>query len=191
MLILAGTFCLAAAGALTIEQQMELSNKMIRLHVIAKSDDTRDQQLKLAVRDAVLGEMKGQKFSSRDEAQVWLQQNLQHLSETASAVLLTEHCTDPVRISLGMEQYPVRYYETFSLPAGEYLSLKVMIGEAAGKNWWCVVYPAICLSAGVDGMKEAAVSAGFSSGEVQLITERSPEIQVKFKILELIQNLRN
>ncbi len=190
LFVLAGTLCLAAAGAVTAVQQEQLSEKLIRLHVIANSDDDGDQQRKLLVRDAVLAFLQEQELQSRQQTLSWLTENLDDLSNLAFRVLEEENCAMPVTVSIGQEYYPVRHYETFSLPAGEYLSLKIMLGEAQGKNWWCVVYPAICVPAVGQEFSDAAVDAGFTQGEIRFITEDTPDVKIKFKLLEWLQKIK-
>ena len=190
LFLLMGSLCLAAAGAVTAVQQEELSEKIIRLHVVANSDDEEDQRVKLLVRDAVLSHLREQKFEGRQQTVLWLNENLDALSDIALSVLENENCPMPVTVCMGQENYPVRHYDTFSLPAGEYLSLQIMLGSAKGKNWWCVVYPAICVPNVGTEFNASAVSAGFTQDEIRFITEDTPEIKIKFKLLEWIQKIK-
>ena len=189
LLIVAGSVCVAAAGARASAQQKAISEKLIRLHVIANSDSNADQKLKLQVRDAVLEYLEGQRWRDRDEAQMWLHKNLPLLESTCAAKLKSLGCNHSVTAVLENEIYPTRTYDTFSLPAGEYLSLKIVLGEGEGKNWWCVVYPAICVPSTAE-LTEVAAAAGFSDGEVAFITEDNAGIEVRFKILELLNFMK-
>ena len=92
---------------------------------------------------------------------------------------------------MGRELFPTREYETFSLPAGTYTALRVTIGSGQGHNWWCVVFPSICVSASTEEFEEAAQTAGLTDGEIQLITESSEGYELKFKSMELVQKLKN
>ena len=98
--------------------------------------------------------------------------------ETARKTLAERGCAAPVSVSLSEEDYPTRDYGDFSLPAGRYLSLRVVIGEGKGKNWWCVLFPPLCTAASVDG-----VPLGLSDAEYRLVTEGKKS--VRFKTLEL------
>ena len=89
------------------------------------------------------------------------------------------------------EVFPTREYETFSLPAGTYTSLRVTIGEGSGHNWWCVVFPSICMSASMEEFEEAALTAGMTDGEIKLITEESDGYVLKFKSMELLQKVKD
>jgi len=118
---------------------------LIRLHVLAASDSTQDQELKLIVRDKAL-EAAQDILSGCDQfedAYAVLDERIDEIERAAACVAEGA----PVRASLGVESYPVRDYDGFSLPAGVYHSLKIEIGEAEGKNWWCVVYPSLCMAA--------------------------------------------
>lgn len=191
ILLLTGSICLAAAGASVSAQQQELSAKLIRLHVIANSDSPLDQQQKLKVRDAVMSAIGKNDWSSREESRQWLEENLQELCDVALQTLYREGNPQRVSAQLCREQYPTRVYDDFSLPSGEYTSLKLVIGEGKGQNWWCVVYPAICMPAAGKDFASEAVSAGLSGKEISLISEDTREVKIKFKLLEMLQNLQN
>lgn len=184
--ILAGTLCLGAAASGVWAEQRSLSGKLIRLHVIGASDSQEDQSAKLLVRDAVLQVLSEQRWQSRDEAEASLRGLLPQLCRVGEDALQQLDSQQSVTAELTYEDYPTRDYGSFRLPAGEYLSLRVMIGEGEGKNWWCVVYPALCLHASVGA---TAASAGFTAGEVALITEDSPQVMVRFRLLELLQSV--
>lgn len=182
----------AAALTMTVtalqQEQAALAEKLIRLHVVANSDSEMDQQLKLQVRDAVLNKAEQVVQYAEDPAAA-LQAALPLLKETAETCLRKCGSTQAAEVSLKYERFPTRAYETFSLPAGVYPSLRIVLGEGKGHNWWCVVFPSVCLRA-VSQVEAAAVSAGFSEGEIHMITH--PEEYVfKFKILELLQQLQN
>ena len=165
---LAATAAWAAAGA--HETQEDLAGKLIRLHVLANSDSQTDQAVKLRVRDAVL---------EAAEAQ---------LEEAMASSVLAENGFDyPVQAALTWEDYPTREYDTFTLPAGRYLSLRVRLGEGAGQNWWCVVFPPLCLSATTEDFTDSAQTAAMTEEEVALITQESEGYVGRFKIIELVE----
>lgn len=176
-----------SAMALQREQAV-LSEKLIRLHIVANSDSEQDQRVKLMVRDAVL-QMLEPSLKKTDDPERLIVEKLPEIQVIAEHVLKEQNLQQPVSISLGYERFPTRVYDSFSLPAGVYQSLRVTLGEGQGHNWWCVVFPAICLPAAGE-MKEAAVEAGLSGEEIKLITEADGRYVVKFKILELLQDVQ-
>ena len=154
---------------------------VIRLHVLAASDSEDDQSDKIAVRDAILdgyGDLfRG--FSDRAEAEAAITPELrEQIAATAEQTLAARGRAASVAVTLSEEEYPTRDYGNFTLPAGRYLSLRVVIGEGKGKNWWCVLFPPLCTAASVDG-----VPLGLSDAEYRLVTEGKKS--VRFKTLEL------
>jgi len=164
-------------------EQRALSDKLVRLHVIAVSDTAEDQAVKLRVRDAVLSRVEPALAEARDagEAAEILRGLLPELENTARWISGQEQ----VRASLGRENYPTRHYEDFSLPAGEYTSLRIELGEARGQNWWCVVYPPMCAGAATDRRQLADV---LDRGQEELVTGGQRYI-VRFKIVEWCEKI--
>jgi len=185
--LLAGSLCLGMALLSAKAEQQALSDKLIRLHVIAESDSQEDQGMKLLVRDAVLAALPAEGWQSRSQAEEELHSLLPELCLAAKKVMRENGRDCSITAELTMEQYPTRQYDGFALPAGEYLSLKIVLGEGEGKNWWCVVYPSFCLSGPT---AEVAASAGFTAGELTLITEDTAAVRVKFRLLELLRSVR-
>lgn len=177
VLLAAALFTTAAMAG----EQQALAHKLIRLHVVAHSDSETDQAVKLQVRDAVLRAAEGMNPDT-------LRQSLPQLREAARDCLRSQGDSHPVEVTLAWEDFPTRVYESFSLPAGRYEALRVTIGDGAGHNWWCVVFPSICLRSAAD-LEEAAAAAGFTPGEVALITGEEPVYRLKFKVLELLSRL--
>lgn len=187
-------FAVLAAALLTTAatmqwEQQSLADKLIRLHVIANSDSEEDQARKLQVRDAVL-ELTQLQVNGRDEAEVTLVRLLPDIQKVAEECLRAQGCDDTVLVTLGLESYPTRLYENFALPAGKYRSLRIVIGEGKGENWWCVVFPSICFRATMGDLEEAAQAAGFTDGEIRLITEKPKGYTLKFKSWELLLKLK-
>ena len=141
--------------------------------------------MKLEVRDAVLALLNEHRWNSREESEVWITQNTEVIETVCRNRLTALGQEESVRVVLQQEKYPTRQYDTFSLPAGNYLSLKIVLGEGTGNNWWCVVYPSVCMLSATD-LQYQAVSAGFTEEEISFITEESDGIQIKFKLLEWI-----
>ena len=148
--VLALFFAFLVCTALWAEAtQAQLAEKVIRLHVLANSDSQADQTLKLQVRDKILAQtaslLSGQESAA--QAAAILQDNLDTLAQTAAQEIAARGYHYPVKVCLEETWFPTRQYENVSLPAGNYQALRVLIGEGAGKNWWCVVFPSLCLSA--------------------------------------------
>jgi len=167
----------------------------VRLHVLANSDSEEDQALKLEVRDAILAVTAPlvEGCTSRDEAVTALEGGMTEIEEAARAVIAAAGREDEVTVLIGREEYPTRTYESCAFPAGEYVSLRVCIGEAAGQNWWCVLFPPLCLSAATDSgaEEEAFISVGLSKDQYGIITETGKtKYKVRFKILELFERRR-
>jgi len=177
-------------GALLEHRQQGLSEQMIRFHVVAHSDEAVDQDLKLYIRDRVRAEVEPRLASieNRAEAEAEIEALLPHIRAIAEEALADWGGDSAVSASLTWERYPARAYESFTLPAGLYHSLRVEIGEAAGQNWWCVVFPPLCIEAASG--PEALEAVGLTAGEVSLIAGDTPGHAVRFRALELIDGVR-
>ena len=178
-------------GAVSLHRQETLSRKMIRLHVIANSDSDADQALKLRVRDAVLEQATAilERSADRREAESRLRGQLLELERTAEKEIQTAGYSYPVTVKLENTDFPTKEYGGFTLPAGEYLALRVIIGEGQGKNWWCVVFPPLCTAVSAD-VPASALAAGFDQEEVSLITEENQGYVLKFKAVEWWETLK-
>ena len=191
IILLVGLLAFLASGAMALRTQDDLSNKVVRLHVLANSDSEEDQALKLLVRDAVLERAEDVlvQTSDRAEAEGKLRGQLLEFERAAAEVIREEGYDYTVTVELADTEFPTRAYDGFTLPAGEYLALRVLIGEAAGQNWWCVVFPPLCTAAASE-VGETAIAAGLSGEQVRLITEEEGYV-LKFKCVELWQQLRS
>ena len=178
-------------GIWSLQEQDALEKKIIRLHVLANSDEQYDQALKLLVRDKVLAEATALLEESADmqDARTRLENALPQLEQTARQEIAAQGYDYTVSARLENTEFPLKEYDGFALPAGEYLALRVLIGDAAGQNWWCVVYPPLCTTA-VTEMEETAMSAGLGKGDLSLITEENTGYVLKFRSLELWESLR-
>ncbi len=130
-------------------QVQKLEQQVLRLHVLANSDSEEDQARKLSVRDALLAESE-RLFAgceSLSEMTAAAQRQLSDIQMIAEETLRAQGCADPVTVSLEETRFDQRTYESLTMPAGTYLALRVELGDAAGKNWWCVMYPPLCLPA--------------------------------------------
>lgn len=174
-------------GACTLQRQDALEQKVIRLHVIANSDSEADQALKLRVRDRVLVLTEDilRQSGDMEEARQRLTEALPRLQQTAAEEIAAQGSRYTVSARLEETEFPTREYDGFALPSGEYLALRVVIGEGAGKNWWCVVFPSLCLPAATQ--EEALLT--LPEGERQVV-EGGRDVQVKLKAVELWESLR-
>lgn len=183
--LIASIVLTATVGTAAGADSKELSDKLIRLHVVANSDSDADQSLKLKVRDAVLEKLRPalEGAGDRQAARAILEERLGEIEDTARAVINAEGRDYGVRATLCRESFPTTEYDDFALPAGEYLSLRVTIGEGAGHNWWCVVFPPICDSGVIDGSASAAI--GLTEDQIKLVTGDSGGYVVRFRVMEL------
>ena len=190
---LAGVAAAALWGVRLDAQQAALADKVVRLHVLANSDSGEDQALKLQVRDAVLSAADGliAPGGSLEEAEAAIVEALPALAAAGAQVVGQEGYSYPVTASLEHNVwFPTKTYTDFALPAGEYTALRVVIGEGGGQNWWCVVFPPLCLGSVTETAAETALEGGLDSGEVALITGESEGYVVKFKAMELLEDFR-
>lgn len=182
------------AGVFPVHGEEKIYDTVVRLHVLANSDGEADQNLKLKVRDRVV-ELVGpvvRECKTQSEAVSALQEIIPQLKSSAEEVVAAEGYGYDVRVEMGREYYPTRVYESCAFPEGEYVSLRICIGEATGQNWWCCLFPPLCLSAATENDREenedAFISVGLTGEQYKLITESSsPKYRVRFKILEAIQ----
>lgn len=172
-------------------KQRTLAGKTIRLHVVAHSDAEKDQAQKLRVRDAVLRTVCAltEDCSDSVQAKAAIGSHLDEIARAAQMVLDGENSGYGVRVRLGTEAFETRRYDTFTLPAGDYPSLRVEIGAAQGHNWWCVVFPSLCMAATSDAVRECAEVGGYDRTEVALVTGGEQTYTVRFKTLEWLQKL--
>ncbi len=189
--LLIGAAVLLISGAAALRSQAALADKVVRLHVLANSDSEEDQALKMQVRDVVLDRAEAllSRSTDRREAEGLLRGNLLEFEQLAEAVVRQAGYDYPVTVELTDTRFPTREYDGFTLPAGQYLALRVLIGAAEGQNWWCVVFPPLCAAASAD-VPAAALEAGLTEEEVGLITEESGGYVLKFKTIELWEALQ-
>ena len=178
-------------GAWSMQRQDALAQKMIRLHVIANSDSDADQALKLEVRDRVLDFTTTvlQRSADMEDAQIRLREELTRIEDIAQREIAAQGYDYPVTAQLASTEFPLKEYDGFSLPAGEYMALRLVIGEGEGQNWWCVVYPPLCTAAATD-MHRTAVAAGLTDDDVSLITEEDAGYVLRFRSVERWEQLR-
>lgn len=188
VLLIVSALTVSVCAALQAQQQ-RMSEKIIRLHVVANSDSAADQSIKLHVRDAVLAAAR-QALQGTDDPQQAIAQALPQLEAAANAALAAQGSRDTASVSFRRELFPTREYDTFSLPSGVYRSLRVTIGAGGGHNWWCVIFPSLCVPATADGFVQAAEAGGFTRAEIGLMTQADEGYVLKFRSLELLQALK-
>jgi len=170
----------------------DLSNSVFRLHVIANSDSEEDQNLKYKVRDKLIEYMNSliPECSNKNEVITKAQEHIEEFKQVAINTIISEGYNYNVDVEIGNFEFPTKHYGDISFPAGYYDALKVKIGKAEGKNWWCVMFPPLCfvdISTGIvpdESKKE--MQNNMNEEEFALISDnKSADIQFKFKILEL------
>ena len=171
------------AGTWAEARQSSIGSSLVRLHVLAHSDSPQEQALKLRVRDAVLEYISPKLASAKDVAGARriLYSELDGIARAAASASEGR----AVSVSLGAESYPTRGYEGFSLPAGEYESLRISLGDGAGQNWWCIVFPPVCLSA----VQSEPVAAAMNKTDYALVSSQEGW-ELRFKTVELWGQLK-
>ena len=177
---------------LPVHGEAAIYDSVIRLHVLAVSDSAEDQAVKLQVRDHILSCLAPvlDGVTERAEAEVLVQESLEMLQNSADSFLREQGRDETVQVTLTEENYPVREYDAFSLPAGEYLSLRVILGEGEGQNWWCVLFPSVCSRFAAANTETLYREAGFTPEQYRMIThtDKTP-YQVRFRLLEIWEEL--
>lgn len=196
LLLIAGTTVFADVRKL-YKSQNAYSDKLIRFHVIANSDSPEDQELKLKVRDKIISEM-NEKFvdiSSIEETKQLVKNSLDEIKYIAEREVRERNKNYDVNVYFGNSSFPTKSYGGFTLPAGEYEAVKVVLGEGKGKNWWCVMFPPLCFIDVTHGLTDSKTKAELkkvlTEEEFKMISstkdgERVP-IKLKFKIVEIIK----
>ncbi len=159
----------------------ELDGGVLRLHILANSDSQEDQALKIQVRDAVIAYAK-ELFAhteNKEQAMAQAQRSLSALEQVAEQTLRENGCTDRVKAGVDRTFFPTKEYDNGTrLPAGFYDALRLEIGQAKGRNWWCILYPPLCFGGSIEQSAQALGEAG------EMATSKEPQIQVKFKLVE-------
>ena len=182
-----------ALSFLPVHGERAVYDTVVRLHVLANSDTEEDQALKLKVRDGVLeaaAPLVGDCTTQAEAIEV-LTAHLSELEAAALSVVQSEGYDYPVTVLLGEEDYPTRTYESCAFPAGTYVSLRVLIGEAEGQNWWCCLFPPLCLSAATakSDNEDAFIQVGLTKDQYGIITETGKtKYKVRFKLLEVLED---
>lgn len=171
-----------------IETSENISEEVFRLHILANSDSTEDQQLKLKVRDEILkkGETVFASSNSLDETIKLCKDNITLFQQTAEQCLKDHGSNYSVKVYVDKEYFNTRKYDEITLPSGIYNALKIEIGQGKGHNWWCVMFPAICLSSVTDD----ELNKYLSEDEQRLVNSNS-KYEVRFKIVEIYEKIKS
>jgi stage II sporulation protein R len=189
----------AAVRAIPLENEkiFDVRDNTIRLRVVANSDVESDQTLKLQVRDEII-QIAKELFSENEgveKAAFIAYNNIERIREKAQDTVIERGYDYNVDVTLEKEKCPLRRYSDFTFPAGEYLTLRVDIGDAKGKNWWCVMYPPLCFNIASEESENEAetfLAYGFSQKDLQKLyenTEKTGKIQTRIAALDLIYNI--
>lgn len=170
------------------EEYDNITETVFRLHILANSDSQEDQQLKLEVRDAILKECSYifEECGNAEESAEAAEKNMDFIKRTAESVIAEKGMEYDVDCEVAEMYFEKRVYEAVTMPAGEYRALRITLGEAKGKNWWCVMFPPLCIpvAAELDDYNDV-----FTAEEMEMLS--NPEnFECKFYILELIDKLK-
>lgn len=183
-LLLAFIFCIAVSFISFENECNEIRGSVLRMHILANSDSEHDQQLKLLVRDRIIEQSENifKSCNSYDEALTATHDNLVLFEQAAYDVLRENGCFYDVSAQLGHSYFPTRVYDNITLPAGVYEAVQIKIGSAQGRNWWCVMFPSICLPDSTDSEQLCDV---LSDGQISIITNDGYEL--KFRCVEIYE----
>lgn len=191
-LLLLFIFVSALSYATTVSA--DLADSVFRLHVIANSDADFDQDLKYIVRDKVIEYMKAlceEEDSKQDYIKI-AKDNIDNIKSVAQNTILENGFNYDVNVSIGNFEFPTKIYGDVSFPAGFYDALRIEIGNASGKNWWCVMFPPLCFVDVTSGVvpeeSKETLKSDISAEEFDLITGANSEVKFKFKLVEMFQN---
>lgn len=171
----------------------DLEENLFRLHILANSDSTEDQELKLYVRNKVIEYLHQYNFSNKSELIFFLKSNQTTLQQIIDNAIQEKGYTYTSSFEIENSFYPQKQYENITLPAGNYDGLKIKIGKAEGKNWWCVLFPPMCLinnsTCTLPEESEIILDNSLTQESSSVITSSNPNYKFKFKIIEFINNL--
>ncbi len=173
----------------------DIQDSVFRLHVIANSDSYEDQNLKYIVRDKVLeyiNSISGNE-NSKEDVIALAKANINEIQKIAENTIQENGYNYSVKLNIGNFAFPTKTYGDISFPAGFYDALKIEIGEAKGQNWWCVMFPPLCFVDVTSGIvpeeSKEVIKENLSEEEYELLSENSNDINFKFKIVEMFQNI--
>ena len=178
-IVLVALLLTTALAAYSEDLSQELSEGIVRLHIIADSNNDEDQIVKLKVRDAILQAMEA--FEDAEEVEA----NLTVLEAVANEVLKKEGFAYAARAEYGRFSFPTKHYDNFSLPKGEYNAVRVHLGRAEGENWWCVLFPPLCMVDAATEESTALLKETFGENYAMVARSEKLPVKIKFKIAEM------
>ena len=177
----------------------DYKEKLIRFHVLANSDSEKDQNLKLKVRDAIIDYLQPKLLQSKsiEESEIIIKKEYEQIEKISKNIILENGYNYDIKVGIDYSEFPTKQYSNVVLPAGEYKALRVIIGEGNGKNWWCVMFPPLCFvdeeKGIIDKQTDNKLREVLTEEEYDLISQKtkkqSNRVQVKFKIVEIIQDI--
>ena len=177
----------------------DYKNKLIRFHVIANSDSEEDQNLKLKVRDGIIDYLQPKLLESNSiqESELIIKREYDEIEKISKNIIMENGYNYDIKVGIDYSQFPTKQYSNVVLPAGEYKALRVIIGDGNGKNWWCVMFPPLCFvdeeKAIIDKDTDNKLREVLTEEEYELISQKTRKqvdrVQVKFKIVEIIQGI--
>ena len=181
--------CTLVIAVIPTEADSAVYEDTVRLHILANSNSDEDQALKLRIRDDILLEFSDMlsSYENSESAKYAILTKLDEIDDFAERKILEYGYSYSVEVTLTEEWYDTRSYENFTLPKGSYTSLRVIIGEGEGQNWWCVMFPPICLDIATENASGGDAVKKYSDNEFTLISGNG--YQAKFKILELVSSV--
>jgi len=165
------------------------SKKLVRFHVIANSDSSEDQELKLKVRDAVLVDLVPflEGVKTKEQSEKVIRNNLENIRKLAEKIVKEEGKEYKVRVEYGVFSFSTRYYGALTVPAGNYTALKIVLGEGKGKNWWCVVFPPLCIVDAKHGFTDEKTAEEIMKYILEEDKGKLDKNKIKFKVAELFE----
>ena len=189
-------FVFISAKSYSNAMSKSISDKFLRLHVIANSDSTEDQILKYQIRDAILEYMKPilENANSKEEALTLLTNQQKNLEIIAKKITVDNNFDYDITVSIGNFYFPTKEYSNFILPNGFYDALQIKIGKATGQNWWCVMFPSLCItdqSCNFTNSSEEFLQENLSNEEFKVLynNPENQQLKIKFKLIELFENM--
>lgn len=195
IILLLFIYCIICAFSYVNAVSTDIQNSVFRLHVIANSDSDEDQNLKYIVRDKVLEYISSISNSSmtKDEVIALASENINEIQKIAENTIYENGYNYSVKLNIGNFSFPTKKYGDITFPAGFYDALKIEIGEAKGHNWWCVMFPPLCFVDVTSGIvpeeSKQTIRDNLSEEEYKLLSENSGNMNFKFKIVEMFQDI--
>lgn len=181
--LIVGMMTAVMAGVYSDSISTDIADNVVRLHIIANSESDEDQQVKLMVRDAIINAQKKGEIST-----------LSDVAEKAGEVLTDNGFSYGAIASEGRYYFPTKYYKNIKMPAGMYNAVRITLGEGIGRNWWCVMYPPLCFTEECAGKMSDegmdVLTGGIQKESADIITGSGAEIEMKFKIVEIVQEIQ-